>query len=319
MVYFCSKLWGSRSYKVQKSLSHDLFHNIRHSKMKKKKVFKIQTISVYISTTLVLLLLGIMGILFIGANSLSKNVKENIRVTVVFSNGFNEKDILKLKKNIDSDKRILKSEYISKEQALAEETEALKANPAEILGYNPYEASLELTMKPEHSNSEELEELKQMLIKKKGIKEIIYQKDLVDTINNNIQRVGILLLALLVMLILISWSLIGNLVRLSIYSKRFLLHTMKLVGATWGFISKPFIVRNMWIGLSSGIIANILLAFGLYFIQQNEPGIISMLPTEGLAFVAIGITLFGMTICMLCAFLSVLRFLRMRKNDLYFI
>lgn len=287
--------------------------------MKKKKVFKIQTISVYISTTLVLLLLGIMGILFIGAQSLSNNVKENILVTVVFNNTLEESDILKLKRSIDSDKRIQKSIYISKEQALAEETKALKANPADILGYNPYEASLELTMKPEFSNSEELEKLKQMLITKKGIKEIIYQKDLVDTINNNIQRAGFMLLALLVMLTLISWSLIGNLVRLSIYSKRFLLHTMKLVGATWGFISKPFIVSNMWIGFTSGIIANILLVTGLYFLQQNEPGIAAMLPTEGLIVVAAGITLFGMIICMLCAFLSVRRFLRMRKNDLYFI
>lgn len=294
-------------------------HNISYKKMKKKKVFKIQTISVYISTTLVLLLLGIMGILFIGAQSISKNVKENILLTVVFSNSIEESDILKIKTGIDSDKRILKSSYISKEQALAEETKALKANPAEILGYNPYEASIEITMKPEYSNTEELEKLKQMLITQKGIREIIYQKDLVDTINNNIQRAGFLLLALLAMLTLISWSLIGNLVRLSIYSKRFLLHTMKLVGATWGFISKPFIIKNMWIGFFSGIIANILLACGLYFLQQNEPGIATMLPTEELVLVATGITLFGMIICMLCAFLSVRRFLRMRKNDLYFI
>ena len=150
--------------------------------MKKRRVFKVQTISVYISTTLVLLLLGIMGVLFIGAQSLSRNVKENILVTVVFNNSIEEDDILKIKKGIDSDKRILRSSYISKEQALAEETKALKANPAEILGYNPYEASLELTMKPEFSTSDELEKLKQMLVTKKGIKEIIYQKDLVDTL-----------------------------------------------------------------------------------------------------------------------------------------
>ena len=264
-------------------------------------------------------MLGIMGILFIGAQSISKSVRENILVTVVFNNDVEESDILKFKKGIDSDNRILKSIYISKEQALAEETLALKANPMELLGYNPYEASVEITMKPEFSNSAELEKLKSMLTAKKGVKEILYQKDLVDTINSNIQRAGILLLALLVMLTLISWSLIGNLVRLSIYSKRFLLHTMKLVGATWGFISRPFIIKNMWIGFFSGIIANILLASGLYFILQNEPAIISMLPIEGLAVVAAGITLFGMVICMLCAFLSVQRFLRMRKNDLYFI
>lgn len=287
--------------------------------MKKKNIFKIQTISVYISTMLVLLLLGVMGILFIGAKSISKSVKENILVTIILSNSLEENEILTLKKSIDNDRRILKSSYISKEEALAEETEALKANPAEILGYNPYEASIELIMKPEFSNSVELENLKQTLIKKRGIKEIIYQRDLVDTINSNIQRAGFMLLALLVMLTLISWSLIGNLVRLSIYSKRFLLHTMKLVGATWSFICRPFIVKNMWIGFLSGIIANLLLSAGLYILSHSEPGIMSILPIDSLIAVGVGITLFGMTICMLCAFLSVRRFLRMRKNDLYFI
>lgn len=289
-----------------------------HDKMK-KRFFKVQTISVYISTTLVLLLLGVMGILFIGAMSLSKNIKENLSVTIVISNKLEESEIISLKKSIENDKRVLKSIYISKEQALEEETEALKANPVDVLGYNPYEASIELTLKPEYSSAEELEKFEQSLIKKTGIKEVLYQKDLVNTINENIQRAGIMLLALLAMLTLISWSLIGNLVRLSIYSKRFLLHTMKLVGATWGFICKPFILRNMWIGFFSGIIANGLLALGLYLLEQNEPEIVSMLPVAGLAIVAAGVMLFGMTICMLCAFLSVLRFLRMRKNDLYFI
>lgn len=285
----------------------------------KKRFFKVQTISVYISTTLVLLLLGIMGILFIGAKSLSRSVQENMQVTVIVSNNLKESEILDLKKNLDNDKRVLRSKYISKEQALEEETIALKANPVDVLGYNPYEASIELTIKPEYSNTEELEKFEQILIKKVGIKEILYQKDLIDTINENIQRAGIMLLALLGMLTLISWSLIGNLVRLSIYSKRFLLHTMKLVGATWGFICKPFILKNMWIGVFSGVIANILLATGLYLAMQNEPEIFSMLPTTELIAVAAGVILFGMTICMLCAFLSVLRFLRMRKNDLYFI
>ena len=285
----------------------------------KKRFFKVQTISVYISTTLVLLLLGIMGILFIGAKSLSRSVQENMQVTVIVSNNLKESEILDLKKSLDNDKRVLRSKYISKEQALEEETIALKANPVDVLGYNPYEASIELTIKPEYSNTEELEKFEQLLIKKVGIKEILYQKDLIDTINENIQRAGIMLLALLGMLTLISWSLIGNLVRLSIYSKRFLLHTMKLVGATWGFICKPFILKNMWIGVFSGIIANVLLATGLYLIMQNEPEIFSMLPTTELIAVAAGVILFGMTICMLCAFLSVLRFLRMRKNDLYFI
>ena len=285
----------------------------------KKKVFKVQTVSVYISTTLVLLLLGIMGVLFIAAQSLSKNVQQNLLVTVVLSNSLDDNSIANLKKTLEKDSRVHKSNYISREQALAEESEALKTNPAEILGYNPYEASIELTLKPEYSNSKDLADFEKALIKETGIKEVLYQKELVDTINHNIQRAGVMLLALLVMLTLISWSLIGNLVRLSIYSKRFILHTMKLVGATWGFICRPFIIKNMWIGLFSGILANILLASGLYVLLQNEPGIISLLPINGLAAVATGVILFGITICMLCAFVSVRRFLRMRKNDLYFI
>ncbi len=285
----------------------------------KKRGVNIQTISVYISTTLVLLLLGIMGTLFIGAQSLTQNVQKNLVMSVVINNEASEDAILKIKKEIDSDKRILSTTYISKEQALAEESKALKTNPAEILGYNPYEASLEITMKPEFANSTELAAIEKRLLKKKEIKEIIYQKELIDTINTNIRKAGIMLLALLAMLTIISWSLIGNMVRLSIYSKRFILHTMKLVGASWGFICRPFIIKNMWIGVFSGIAANAILAGGLYMLQQNEPEIINIIQFDKLAIVAVMVIVFGMIICMLCALMSVLRFLRMRRNDLYFI
>lgn len=285
----------------------------------KRRTFGIQTISVYISTTLVLLLLGIMGIMFTGANALSKNMQQNLVMSVVIKDKTPDTEIEKLKNSIDSDSRVLKSVYISKEQALAEETEALQADPVEILGYNPYEASIEITLKHEYSSSEHLADLSNTLSQKKSIKEVIYQKELVDTINRNIRRTGIFMLALLVMLTLISWSLIGNLVRLSIYSKRFILHTMKLVGATWGFIRRPFILKNMWIGLLSGLFADTILATALYIIGEKKPEILSILPIEELVFTGIAVVLFGMIICMLCAYISVNRFLRMRKNDLYFI
>ena len=149
--------------------------------------------------------------------------------------------------------------------------------------------------------------------------EVIYHKDLVGAINSNINKIGIALLVLMVLLSIISWSLIGNMVRMSIYSKRFLLHTMKLVGATWGFIRRPFIVQNMWIGALSGLFANIILGSMLYVIATREPAIVTLLDIEHLALVALGTMLFGVTITVLCAFLSVNRFLRMRGNDLYFI
>lgn len=285
----------------------------------KKPIFKIQTISVYISTTLVLLLLGAMGILFVAAQEVSKSVQDNLGVSVIMNNDAPEADILKLKERLDASRYTQAVKYISKEQALDEQRLELKTDPVEQLGYNPYEAEIELTLKPEYANRDSLAMIEKSLLRNKDVKELIYQQELMDSVNESIQKVGLTLLAFLAMLTLISWSLISNLVRLSIYSKRFLMHTMKLTGATWGFIRRPFIVNNMWIGLLSGVLANAMLAAGIYFLQQQEPVLMAYLPIDDLAVVGAAVILFGITICSLCAFLSVNRFLRMRNNDLYFI
>ena len=285
----------------------------------KKPIFKIQTISVYISTTLVLLLLGAMGILFVAAQEVSKSVQDNLGVSVIMNNDAPEADILKLKERLDASRYTQAVKYISKEQALEEQRLELKADPVEQLGYNPYEAEIELTLKPEYANKDSLVMIEKSLLRNKEVKELIYQQELMDSVNKGIQKIGLTLLAFLAMLTLISWSLISNLVRLSIYSKRFLMHTMKLTGATWGFIRRPFIVNNMWIGLLSGVLANAMLAAGIYFLQQQEPVLMAYLPIDDLAVVGAAVILFGITICSLCAFLSVNRFLRMRNNDLYFI
>lgn len=285
----------------------------------KKPIFKIQTISVYISTTLVLLLLGAMGILFVAAQEVSKSVQDNLGVSVIMNNDAPEADILKLKERLDASRYTQAVKYISKEQALEEQRLELKADPVEQLGYNPYEAEIELTLKPEYANKDSLVMIEKSLLRNKEVKELIYQQELMDSVNEGIQKIGLTLLAFLAMLTLISWSLISNLVRLSIYSKRFLMHTMKLTGATWGFIRRPFIVSNMWIGLLSGVLANAMLAAGIYFLQQQEPVLVAYLPIDDLAVVGAAVILFGITICSLCAFLSVNRFLRMRNNDLYFI
>ena len=285
----------------------------------KRPIFNIQTASVYISTTLVLLLLGIMGILLVGGQAVSKNIKENFNMTVVIDRTVDEAAILKLQKNIERKEYILGSRYISKEEALEEAKANLGTDPLELLGTNPYEAEIELNLKKEFSSVEKMEQIEKELLKNKEIAEIIYHKGHIDTVNRNIKKAALLLLTLLVLLTIISWSLISNLVRLSIYSKRFLLHTMKLVGATWGFIRRPFLLHNMWIGLAAGIIANALLGTAIYMIQQQAPEMAQLLPMKELAFVGATVVLFGIVICTLCAFLSVNRFLRMRNNDLYFI
>ncbi len=286
---------------------------------KGKSMFKVQTISVYISTTLVLLLLGVMGLLFVTADSLAKHVRRNLALTVVMKSDASEADILKTQKQIDKKEYVLASRYISRDEVLKEQTKELGTDPVEFLGYNPYDSSIEITLKNEFANSESIASIEKELLKNSMVGSIIYQRELIDSINNNIRKISIVLMIFLAMLTIISWSLIGNLVRLSIYSKRFLMHTMKLVGATWGFIRRPFIVQNMKIGLFSAILANCLLAAGLYLVWKHEPGIATILPPTHLVAVAAGITLFGIIICVLCAYLSVNRFLRMRSNDLYFI
>ena len=285
----------------------------------KKPIVNIQTLSVYISTTLVLLLLGIMGILLVSGQAVSRRIKENLKITVVMDSKAEEDAILRLKSGIDKKEYALECKYISKEDALNEAQESLGADPMELLGENPYEAEIEISLKKEFSNVEKMAEIEKELLKNKAVAEVIYHKGHVDSVNRNIHKVALLLLTLLVLLTVISWSLISNLVRLSIYSKRFLLHTMKLVGATWGFIRRPFLLHNMWIGLVAGIIANAILGAALYLLQMRSPEIAQLLPVKGLAIVGAGVVAFGIIICTLCAFLSVNRFLRMRNNDLYFI
>ncbi|MBQ5896623.1 MAG: permease-like cell division protein FtsX [Bacteroidaceae bacterium] len=285
----------------------------------KRPIIKTQTLSVYISTTLVLLLLGIMGLLFIGGQSASERIKESFKMTLVIDKEANEEAIAKLQKFVNDKEYVQESKYISKEQALIEETESLGYNPLELLGYNPYEAQIEVTLKNDYTNTDKMAEIEKDLKKNKLTSEVIYHKDNIDKVNENINKIAMMLLLLLLLLTVISWSLIGNLVRLSIYSKRFILHTMKLVGATWGFIRKPFLLNNMCIGLVSGIIANTILGTGIYMLQESSPEVASLLSMDKLAIVAAAVIMFGVTICTLCAYLSVNRFLRMRNNDLYFI
>ena len=284
----------------------------------KKPVIKIQTLSVYISTTLVLLLLGIMGLLFISGQSVSKKIKENFKMTLVIDREAKENPI----PDLHDLEYVQESKYISKEQALEEEKKSLGYDPTILLlGENPYEAQYELTLKNEYTSTEKMSEIaKELKEKYKSIiSEVSYHEENIDIVNHNINKITLMLLTLLILLTVISWSLISNLVRITIYSKRFFLHTMKLVGATWGFIRRPFLLSNMYIGLISGAIANAILGIGIYILKKQSYDIASLLPTGPLIIVGMAVFAFGVIICTLCAFLSVNRFLRMRNNDLYFI
>ena len=281
--------------------------------------FDMQFITSSISTTLVLLLLGLVVFFVLGAHNLSVYVKENINFSILISDDMKESDILKLQKKLDKEPFVKETEYISKKQALREQTEAMGTDPQEFLGYNPFTASIEIKLHSDYANSDSIAKIEKKIKRKTNIQEVLYQKDLIDAVNDNIRNISLMLLSLAVILTFISFALINNTIRLTIYSKRFLIHTMKLVGASWSFIRRPFLRRNFWIGVLSAVIADAVLWGAAYWLVSYEPELIRVITPEVMLLVSVAVLVFGVLITWLCALLSINKYLRMKASTLYYI
>ena len=281
--------------------------------------FDMQFITSSISTTLVLLLLGLVVFFVLGAHNLSVYVKENINFSILISDDMKESDILKLQKKLDKEPFVKETEYISKKQALREQTEAMGTDPQEFLGYNPFTASIEIKLHSDYANSDSIAKIEKKIKRNTNIQEVLYQKDLIDAVNDNIRNISLMLLGLAVILTFISFALINNTIRLTIYSKRFLIHTMKLVGASWSFIRRPFLRRNFWIGVLSAVIADAVLWGAAYWLVSYEPELIRVITPEVMLLVSVAVLVFGVLITWLCALLSINKYLRMKASTLYYI
>lgn len=278
-----------------------------------------QFVTASVSTTLVLLLLGLVTLSVLAARNLSVYVKENISFTIVPDDGMEESDILRLQQQLKAKSYVKQAVYISKEEALREQSEAMGTNPEDFLQYNPFSASIEVNLNASYANADSLARIEQDIRLHNNIEDIIYQKELIDELNENVRAVSLSLLALAALLACISFVLINNTVRLTIYSKRFLIHTMKLVGASWGFIRWPFLRRNLWVGLMAAAVADGLLLGGAYWLVTREPGLIRVLTPEVMLAVAGVVLVAGVVITWLCALLSVNKYLRMNADTLYHI
>ena len=281
--------------------------------------FDMQFITSSISTTLVLLLLGLVVCFVLAANNLSVYVRENINFSVLISDDMKETDILKLQKRLNNEPFVKETEYISKKQALKEQTEAMGTDPQEFLGYNPFTASIEIKLHSDYANSDSIAKIEKLIKRNTNIQDVLYQKDLIDAVNENIRNISLVLLALAVMLTFISFALINNTIRLAIYSKRFLIHTMKLVGASWGFIRRPFLKRNIWSGVLAAFIADTILMGAAYWLVSYEPELIRVITPEVMLLVSGAVLVFGVVITFLCAYLSINKYLRMKASTLYYV
>ena len=281
--------------------------------------FNMQFITSSISTMLVLLLLGMVVFFVLSANNLSTYVRENIGLTVLVSDDMKQPDALKFQRELNEKAYVKESQYISKEQALKEQTEAMGTDPAEFLGYNPFTASIEIKLNAVYANSDSIAWIEKEILANKHVMEVNYPQDLLDSVNRNLQKVSLFLLGLAALLTLISFALINNTIRLAIYAKSFLIHTMKLVGASWSFIRKPFLVRNLWIGVLAAVMADAVLMTMAYMLVKYEPQLVEIITAQTMLVVMLSVLAFGVLITWMCAYISINKYLRMKASTLYYI
>lgn len=284
---------------------------------RKKKVIDLLFITSCISTWLVLLLIAMVSMLLLSGGRLSTLIKQEMTVEIILNEKIPDKSLKAINAALDKAPYCASHHYISKDAALKEMQQAMGTDPSMFLGYNPFYASVSMKMTPEYACSDSLQWISKKLTKMDGVSKVSWQENLMDLVNRHIRKVAVALLLLAVILSLVSFALINNTIKLTIYSKRFVMYSMKLVGAKWSFIRKPFLIRNLWIGLVSGLLTVITLWAAVSWASAREPWLEIlkapdvMLPTMA---VVIGV---GLVITGFCALRSVNRFLRMKAGDLH--
>ena len=277
----------------------------------------LQVVTLCISTAMVLVLLGMVVFFVLSARNLSAHMKENLTMTIMLKDSVSVNDAHLFCRELYHRPYSHDIDYISQEQAQREQVKELGSDPSEFLGFNPFPATLEVRLKADYACRDSLKWIVKELKKDKRVSDLAYMEDLMDKVNVNLSRVSIVLLVLALLLTFVSFSLISNTVRLSVYANRFVIHTMKLVGASWGFIRRPFLKQAVIVGVIAAIIAVVVLGVCVYGLYLTQPGVLEIVTWEVLVLTAAAVFLFGIIITALCAFLAVNKFLKMKAQELY--
>ncbi len=272
-----------------------------------------------VSIALVLMIVGIFGILAVNASKVSSYFKENVKISVILKEDVTEKQALDIERKIKRDVAVKSTTYISKEQGTKEMEEMLGDDFLNVFESNPIPISIEVALKASHFTPDSVETFKARVVKSyPHIHEISYQASLIEILNSNIKKVGIVLASITTLLLLVSIVLINNTVRLNVYSKRFSIYTMKLVGATKKFIRAPFLIKAIFQGLISGLTASAILISMLYVIQDRIGISFQMLDPQMLLVVIGGIITLGVFICTICTYFVVGRLVSLTNDELYY-
>ncbi|HTE02106.1 MAG TPA: permease-like cell division protein FtsX [Mucilaginibacter sp.] len=280
-----------------------------------------KTKTIYISTVfgiaMVLLMIGLLGLILVHANNLSRYVKENIVLNIFVDEGAHETDVLQLQKQLDANPIVKQTQYVSKELAARNLQKDLGEDFVKFLGYNPLSQSLDVYLKADYANNASIEKFKAELLKNPMIKEVKYQQSLVDQMNQNLTSISLVILAFAAIFVLLSVALINNTIRLAIYSQRFLIKSMQLVGATKGFIRKPFILYGIWHGILGAMIAIVILMGMLYLAVKQIPDLIILQNYSEFGIVFLIVMGLGIFISGFSTFLAVNKYLRLKIYNLY--
>ena len=289
------------------------------TKKKKRFTFIEARITSTLSVSLVLFILGIMAMLGILANNLSVYVRENIGFSIVLKDTATENNVAQLQASLANAEYVKAAQYISKEEALKEIMLELGENPEEIVGGNPMQASVEVRLKADYTHPDSSMDIYRKLSKYSYVEEIYFQKDLIQSVNDNMRTIGFILLALALVLMIISYVLISNTIRLTAYSRRFIIYTMKLVGATPGFIRRPFILSNILCGIIAAVIAIILLTCCMSYIVSEFDNFYTLIDTRMMLIVYGIVMLLGILLTAVSSFFAVNRYIGMKRDDLYYV
>jgi len=280
-----------------------------------------KTKTIYISTifsiALVLVMLGMLGLILVHAKNLSNYVKENIVLNIIVDEGAKETDVLQFQKELNANPAIKQTQYVNKELAARNLTKDLGEDFVNFLGYNPLLSTVDVYLKADYANNKSIEALKAQIGKNPVVKEVIYQSSLIDMVNKNINAISLVILAFAAILLLISIALINNTIRLAIYSQRFLIKSMQLVGATRNFIRRPFVLIAALHGLIAAIIAIIILLAVLFYAQREIPEIVILRNYVEFGFVLLFLVGVGIFITAISTSFAVSKYLRLKIYDLY--
>lgn len=275
-------------------------------------------LTLVISVSLVLFLLGVLGLVLINAKELSDYFKESLSFSIMLDDNAREADIRMLQKDLDAKPFVKSTEYVSKDEAAAKMKEDLGEDFISFLGDNPLPPTIDVYLYAGYTSPDSVAKVEKYVLEYPFVKEVYYEESLLFLINENVRKISLFLLVISAFLFLIAVTIINNTIRLSIYSKRFLIRTMQLVGATRSFIRKPFLIRSIYHGILAALIAMILIMGLLYLIEKEFFMMFSFESTKLLIILGVFIIISGILINLISTFFSVNRYLVISEDKLYY-